>query len=230
MVLCLRLAAGAQTVDAVIAKYIAFTGGEQYWKTVETIVMSGTYNYGGMVFPFTSYSKRPGRYKYVVPFKGNYFAQAFDGENGWKIDAFKGETQKTLLTGTQARAMANEADVELEPLFINYQTKGYQATLEGKDTVAGTECVAVKLAGQNGETGTYFFDSNTFALLKKTAASKNAELEQAMLDTYYSDYRKVKGLMLPFKTVSKTNGQTILTITIKTVALNRPVADTIFKP
>src|SRR4051812_12571155 len=97
----------AQTADEVISKYIAFTGGEQQWKSIHTIVSSGIYNYGGIEFPFTAYSKAPNLYKFVVPFNGKYYAQAFNGKEGWKIDAFKNETKKTVLTGKPALAMAN---------------------------------------------------------------------------------------------------------------------------
>src|SRR5438128_638566 len=81
----------AQTADEIISKYITFIGGEPQWKTIKTIVSSGSYNYGGIEFPFTAYSKAPNLYKFIVPFNGKYYAQAFDGKQGWKIDAFKNE-------------------------------------------------------------------------------------------------------------------------------------------
>ena len=142
-----------------ISKYIAFIGGEQQWKTIQTIVTSGIYNYGGIEFPFTAYSKAPNLYKFVVPFNGKYYAQAFNGKTGWKIDAFKNQTEKTLLTGKPALAMANEADVELESPFINYQKKGHKTILEGKDTLGEIECYKVKFIRSNGEIETCFFSS-----------------------------------------------------------------------
>jgi hypothetical protein len=220
----------AQTVDEVISTYITFIGGEQQWKHIQTIVTSGTYNYGGIEFPFTAYSKAPNLYKFVVPFNGKYYAQAFDGKQGWKIDAFKNETKKTPLTGKPALAMANEADVELESPFINYKNKGHQAILEGMDTVNSLKCFKVKFIRSNGETENYFFDSTNFELIKKRAVSKNAEMQNAMLNTLYSDYNEVNGVKIPYKSISKTDdGQMILTITIKKVEINVPVADTEFE-
>jgi len=220
----------AQTVDSIISNYITFIGGEQQWKTIHTIITSGIYNYGGIEFPFTAYSKAPNLYKFVVPFNGKYYAQAFDGKQGWKIDAFKNETKKTLLTGKPALAMANEADVELESPFINYQKKGHQAILEGKDTVNAIMCFKVKFIRSNSETETYFFDSNNFGLIKKIAVSKNAEMQNAMLNTFYSDYHEVNGLKIPYKSISKTDdGQTILTITLNKIEINIPLPDTEFQ-
>src|SRR6478609_12179337 len=110
----------AQKADEVIDQYLRFIGGEKKWKKVKSIITTGEYDYGGVVFPFSSHAKAPDRYKFVVPFGGKYYAQGYDGKSGWKIDAFKNETKPTLLEGKPALALANEADVELESPFINY--------------------------------------------------------------------------------------------------------------
>jgi len=220
----------AQTADQVIEGYVKFIGGEKNWAKVKTIITSGEYNYGGAAFPFTATAKAPNLYKFIVPFNGKYYAQAFDGTKGWKIDAFKNETEPTLLTGKPALAMANEADVELEDALINYMIKGHQATLEGTELQENKECFKVNFTRKTGEIETYFFDVKNYSLIMKRAVSKNIELEASLLSTFYSDYRDVKGIKIPFKAISEANGQTILTITIEKVELNKPVADSEFQP
>lgn len=219
----------AQTADEIISKYIAYTGGEQQWKKIHTMVTSGIYNYGGVEFPFTVYSKAPNLYKFVVPFNGKYYAQAFNGKAGWKIDAFKNQTKRTVLTGKPALSMANEADVELESAFINYHRKGHTASLEGKDTVAGKTCFKLKFIKRNGDIETYYFNSNNFALVKKHAVSKNEEMENKTLDTFYSDYKDINGVKIPFVSTSKSESQTILTITITKVKINVPISSSAFE-
>jgi hypothetical protein len=215
----------AQNADDVIRKYVDFIGGKKSWDKVKTLKMSGEYNYGGIKFPFASYAKKPNLYKFIVPFQGKYYAQAFDGKQGWKIDAFKNETSPTLLPGKSALAMANEADVELEDAFIDYKGKGHQAILEGTDTVDGKNCIRVKFIRASGDAETYYFDERTSALVMKTALSKNAELQGTMLDTFYSDYRNVEGIKIPFKSVNKSNDQLILEISIDKVEANVAIAD-----
>ena len=222
--------ARAQTADEIVNRYIAFIGGVQKWKSVKTITSSGIYNYGGMKFPFTSYSKAPDQYKYIVSLNGKSFMQAYDGRQGWRIDGFKNEKKKTILKDRQATAMANEADVELESPFINYHKKGYTILLEGKDTVNNKTCYKIKLIHQNGDTSTFFFDSKDFALVKKRANSKNTEMDNALLDIFYSDYRITAGMKMPHKIACTSNGQNILHITVKSIKLNLPMADSIFKP
>jgi hypothetical protein len=220
----------AQNVDAVIKKYVDFIGGKKNWKKVKTLKTSGKYNYGGIEFPFTAYSKTPNYYKFIVPLEGKYYAQAFDGEKGWKIDAFKNETAPTMLTGKAARSMANEADVELQNAFIDYKRKGYQATLAGKDTVDGKSCVGIKLMRKDGDAETYYFDQLTYALVMKVSMSKNTELQGTTLNTLYSDYRDVNGIKIPFKSLNKSNDQLILEVTTEKAEVNIPIDDQEFQP
>ena len=140
----------AQTADEVVKKYVEFIGGKKQWESVKTITISGEYNYGGVEFPFNTYAKAPNLYKFEVTYNGKYYAQAFDGKQGWKIDAFKNETTPTILTGKPAISMANEADVELEEALINHQDKGHQAILEGKDMIQEKECFKINLSGKKG--------------------------------------------------------------------------------
>ncbi|HEX5151838.1 MAG TPA: hypothetical protein VFW07_10325 [Parafilimonas sp.] len=220
----------AQTADEIISKYISCIGGAEKWKAIKTIVMTGTYNYGGIEFPFTSYSKAPDKYKYIVPSGGKSFTQAFNGTKGWKIDGFNNETVKTILTGRSARAMSNEADVELESPFLDYQKKGNKIILEGEDSVEGARCFTIKLIRNEGDTEMYHFNAATYELAEKQAVSKNPELDGSIVNIFYSDYRVVEGIKIPFKSVSKIGDQIILTIAVQKIDINVPVEDSEFEP
>lgn len=220
----------AQKADDIISKYILFSGGAEKWKAVKTIVLSGTYNYGGMEFPFTSYAKSPNMYKYIVPANGKSFEQAYDGKQGWKIDGFKNETSKTMLQGKAARAMANEADVELESPFVDYKKKGNAVTLEGTDSADGTLCYKIKMLRNDGDTEIYYFNTATFELAEKQAVSKNEELDSSIVNIFYSDYRLTDGIKIPFKSLVKVNDQTILTIIVNKAEINADIRNSEFEP
>jgi outer membrane lipoprotein-sorting protein len=220
----------AQKADDVIKKYIAFIGGKKNWQKVKSLTTSGKYNYGGIEFPFTAYAKAPNLYKFIVPLEGKYYAQAFDGEKGWKIDAFKNETSPTKLSGKAAQSMANEADVELEDVFIDYKRKGHTVTFEKKDIVDGKSCIVIKLVRRSGDIETYYFDEQTYALVMKVSPSKNIEMQGAILNTLYSDYRNVDGIKIPLKSLSKSNDQLILEVTIEKAEINVAIDDKEFQP
>jgi outer membrane lipoprotein-sorting protein len=226
----LPLVSQSQTADDVVQQYLRFTGGEKNWKKVHTMVTKGEYDYGGIVFPFTTYAKAPDRYKFVVPFNGKYYAQGYDGKSGWKIDAFKNETTPTILEGTSALAMANEADVELENPFVDYKAKGHQIKLEGRDTIENKVCYKLNLLKKNEQIETYYFDVDTYTLHLKIATAKNIELGGALLHTYFYEYTEIDGLKLPLKHVSKAGDQTILTVTVKKVIFNTEIKEDEFKP
>lgn len=221
--------AKTQTADEIINRYIQFTGGVENWKSVKTITTTGTYNYGGIAFPFVSWSKAPNLYLYVVTFNGRSFSQAYNGELGWRIDGFKNEKTKTILKDKQATAMANEADVELESPFINYLQKGNSVELQGTDSVTGRPCFKIRLIAK-GDTAVYSFAKDDYSLLKKQAVSKNSEMPNALLDIFYSDYQSTGNIKLPHKISCTERGQKILIITVDSLKLNEPVADSIFQP
>lgn len=230
MTLCaLSLISYAQTADDIVAKYISFTGGVKNWKTISTVTSHGEYNYGGMPFPFTTYARIPDSYKLVVPFNGKYYAQGYAAGKGWKIDAFKNETKPTILAGKEARAMANEADVETENVFINYKKKGHTISLHGEDSVVDRKCFVIVLTRKSGETEKYYFDQQSYALLMKEAKAKNPELGGAILNIYYSDYRNVAGVLFPFKTVCEADAQQILTITVSDIEVNEMIDNRTFE-
>jgi hypothetical protein len=220
----------AQTAEEVILKYIKLSGGEKHWKKIKSIVTHGKYSYGGMEFSFTSYSKAPNLYKYVVSLNGKNYIQSYDGRKGWKMDGFNNETTPVFLEGKAAIAMANEVDVELESPLINYGKKGFSAILEGRDSIQAAECFKIKFISRDHEEETYFFNILNYELIMKSAVSKNAEMEHAIINTFYSDYRSVKGVKIPFKMVSKVKEQTVLFVAIDKIDLNVPIADSAFEP
>ncbi|MFT3703519.1 MAG: hypothetical protein QM802_14240 [Agriterribacter sp.] len=222
--------AKSQTADEIISKYIAFTGGVQKWKSITSIVSTGTYNYNGIVFPFKASSKAPNLYEYTVTAHGKSFMQGYNGTVGWRIDGFKNETKKTILKGKKAFAIANESDVELESPFINYKQKGHTITLVGTDSADKKPCYKIKLTRKNGDVETYFFDKSDFALIKKQAVSKNTEMENAMLDIIYSDYKNEEGINTAHKIAYTTNGQDVLIITVEHIALNIAIPNSSFQP
>lgn len=219
----------AQSADEVIGKYVDFIGGKKNWSKVKTLTTSGEYNYGGIKFPFTTYSKTPNLYKFIVPFEGKYYAQAFDGQQGWKIDAFKNETTPTMLTGPAATALANEADVELEDALIDYHRKGHHASVVGKETVQGKDCIHLRFVRASGNVEDYYFDETTSAIVMKTAVSKNTELQGTMMNIMYSDYRDVNGVKIPFSLKCLSGDQAILEITVEKAELNKKIKSREFK-
>ncbi|HMG89086.1 MAG TPA: hypothetical protein VK589_03465 [Chryseolinea sp.] len=223
------LHANAQSAEKVTNNYIKFIGGEKNWKKIKTLTTSGEYDYGGISFPFKTYAVAPNRYKFKVESDGKYYAQGFDGAKGWKIDAFKGETTPTIINGAEATSMANESSVELMDLVVRSKVNGVMMTYTGTDSVKSHFCHRIELK-QNGATDTLYFDARTYELVLRKTLSKNAELNKTPMNIYYSEYRDIGGVKIPFKTVCESGEQVILTITIDKAILDVPIEEKEFQP
>jgi hypothetical protein len=219
----------AQTTEMITGKYIEFIGGEKNWTKVKTMITSGEYDYGGISFPFKTYAMAPNRYKFIVESNGKYYAQGFDGVKGWKIDVFKNETAPTILNGPEATSMANESSVELMDVIVRSKINGLKTAYSGTDSVRSHFCHRITLV-ENGMTDTLFFDTKSYELVMKKTLSKNAELQKAPLKIYYSDYRDIGGIKIPFKTICESNEQVILIITLNRATLDVPIEANEFQP
>ena len=80
------------------------------------------------------------------------------------------------------------------------------------------------------DTAVYCFDKTDYSLVKKQALSKNTEMDKAPMDIFYSDYQLTGNIKLPRKINCTTAGQRILLITVDSVKLNDPIADSQFQP
>jgi hypothetical protein len=225
----MQVYADAQSLEAITKNYMDFIGGKKNWTKVKTIVTSGEYDYGGISFPFKTYSKAPNKYKFKVESNGKYYAQGFDGTKGWKIDVFKNETTPTVLTGSDAAAMANESTVELMDVFLRSKINGKTMAYSGKDSVRSHFCYKIKVF-DSPAIETYYFDNNTYELVMKKTISRNAELDKAPMNIYYSDYRDIGGIKIPFKTICESDTQVILVITVNHAALDEPIDEKEFQP
>lgn len=221
--------AKAQTTELITAKYIEFIGGEKNWTKIKTMITSGEYDYGGISFPFKTYAMAPNRYKFMVESNGKYYAQGFDGVKGWKIDVFKNETTPTVLNGPEATSMANESSVELMDVMVRSKINGAKTAYNGTDSVRSHFCHRITLS-ENGIVDTLFFDTKSYELVMKKTLSKNAELNKAPLNIYYSDYRDIGSVKIPFKTVCESGEQIILIITIDKATLDVPLEEKEFQP
>ncbi|MBC7893324.1 MAG: hypothetical protein H7Y12_14000 [Sphingobacteriaceae bacterium] len=222
------LAATAQTAPEVAQRVVDSTGGAGSWQKLKTLKTTGEYVYGGLAFPFRTFAKAPNHYRLEVPFKGKQYTQVFDGKAGWRLDGFKDETKPELLSGANARALANEADPELQPPLFDYRKKGHRLSLEADSTVDSHPCFRLKLTKKGGAVETYFVDKLSFLPLLKVARAKNPELDGDLLRTRFGEYRNVGGFKIPFSQESKIGEQTVLKITLDEAEVNYPVADSLF--
>jgi outer membrane lipoprotein-sorting protein len=224
---CFISSVRSQTVDDIINNYIAAVGGMDKLNSVQTLKVTGKFSGGGMDIPFVETIKKP----YIrtdITMQGLTMITAYDGTDGWMLNPFQGSKIPEKTTAEQTKQMKDQADFEGK--LVNYKEKGSTVELMGKEDMEGSDAYKIKLTDKDGEITYYYIDVASNLIMKETSKRtiKEKEIE---FDTYYSDYKPVEGILIPFSMQVKSNGGRMENqkIVIDSVEINVPVDDSIFK-
>ncbi len=214
----------AQSLQEVLEAYYEASGMEKSL-THESMTVTGKATQMGMETPFSIVQKRPHFFRMEVDIQGATMIQAYDGEIGWMTAPWTGSTDPIELSGMQLDGMKMQAD--FDGMLYKYEEKGYAAEMMGTDDMEGTEVYKLKFTDEKGNIFYQFIDSDSYILLKTTAVMKQGESEIES-ETFYSNYKDMDGIIIPFSIESKMNGQTQSQITIETIAYDMDVDETSF--
>lgn len=220
----------AQSADRIVSEYIRAIGGMEKIKKVNTVKMSGNFVQGTLIIPMTMYQKRPNLSLVEVTFQGMTQKVGFDGTEAWSIDPFQGRTVPTKLDADQTKRQRFQADID-GPL-VDYSAKGHKLEFIGKETIDGVPAYQVRLTTPEGDTYDYFFDEETYLLVKEKSHVKMQDGSTETQEMNFSDYKEVNGLLYPhsMEMVSTFQGQKFSSyINIEQVQHNLPLDDSMFQ-
>jgi hypothetical protein len=215
----------AQDLDQVLKQYHETIGADKVLQ-MQTVYSKGKVMQFGMEMEYTNYITRSGKYYLEVPIQGQLMKNAYNGEVAWMVAPWTGTLDPIELTGIQLKSMKRQAD--MDGMLYNYAEKGYTTTLEGTEDLEGTKVYLIKQVDADGDIFVHYMDAENYVLLKTkaTLAYQGSTIEA---ETYYSNYKPVDGVIMPFSMESKVNGQTQSTIVIEEYAFNKPVDDALFE-
>jgi hypothetical protein len=225
-IVCLPIAAHAQSVDEIIAKNVQAHGGLDKMKAVQSIRITGKLNAGSFRAGFMQENKRPDKVREEQIIQGLAAVQAYDGKTGWQVNPFSGRRDAELISQDDLKGLTIDADID-GPL-VGYKEKGHKAELVGHDSVEGTDCYKIKLLLKNGDVRYYFLDTDSFLELKiETQSSIRGTIQYS--ETYFGDYEEVQGLFYSFAFESGAKGDTNrVKFAVDRVEINVPLEDSIF--
>src|SRR2546429_3089190 len=187
-------AAGAQTVDEVIAKNIQAKGGADKLKSVRTVRITTKFSQGSFRAEFRQEIKRADKVREEFIIQGLAQVQAYDGKTGWQISPFGGRKDPELLSQDDLKSLIVDADID-GPL-VDYKGKGHKAELVGHDSMEGTDCFKIKLNMKNGDVRYYYLDADSYLELKvEIQTTIRGALQES--EVYYGDYEQVNGIYNP---------------------------------
>lgn len=143
---------------------------------------------------FTLWAARPAKLRLESRVGGQTMVQAYDGATAaWGMPA--GGTAALLAPG-EAREFIAGADFD-GPL-VGPGEKGYAVSYAGESEVEGRACLHLMLAARDLELIELFVDAETYLILKRISARPEVP-DAGRLETFFSDYRQVGGVMMPFR-------------------------------
>jgi hypothetical protein len=211
-----------QSADEIIQKHITAIGGADNWKKVKSVKMSGSMNAQGTELPVTV-TIMPGkaeRVDFTMNGMANY--QILTTKEGWSYFPIGGQQKPEAMTAEDVKESQDELD--LQPL-VDYKAKGCTATFLGKDDFEGTECYKLKVTYKSGKEETMFFDASNYYHIRSVAKMKANGQEMEQVSTYSNFQKLPEGIVFPMS-MDQGQGQ----MQVKTVEINKPVDESIFKP
>jgi outer membrane lipoprotein-sorting protein len=176
--------------------------------------------------PFVMNLKRPNKMRFELEFEGDTAIQAYDGANGWKLRPFLGRHEIEPFTTEEMKTASQQQD--LDGFLIDYTAKGSKVESEGLDKVNGHDAYKLRVTLKDGQERHVWVDAKNF-LDVKIDGSRRMDGKPRAVSTYFSNYKTVKGLKVPFTMETVVEGVSgSEKISIKEVALNPPLADSAF--
>lgn len=213
----------AQSLDEVLNSMFETIGQDKLIE-LNSMQFNGKSAQMGMETPFMIIQERPNKFRLEVDIQGATMIQAYDGENAWMTMPWTGSNKPQELSGIQLKSIESQSD--FDGVLYNYEEKGYTAELMGTEEVEGTEAFKIKLE-KEGDITYYFIDAENFVIIKMT---NQVKVNEAVVEseTYFSNYKEVDGVVMPFSMEQKSNGQSQSLVTIEEVEFNVEVDQSIF--
>lgn len=223
----LAISAKAQTADYIVAKTLQARGGVAAIKAIQTERLVGHISFANNPSgKFIVEIKRGGKMRETIGLGAKTMIETTNGKEGWRLMVADGTGTPVAMSAGELRNMAGGADID-GPL-LDYASKGYKLELVGKDESGGKRSYKLKVTDKTGEIRYDYIDSSSYLEIKWQGQVEN----QGKTDTfasYFSDYRKVHGVMFAFQISSGTadhpEGQKIV---FDRVEINVPLDDSIF--
>ncbi len=195
------------TIDQILDKNIESMGGKDAIEKITSRQFSADFEIpemgaGGTIKGF---AKAPNKSLVIIDVPSYGVIQVgFDGTTAWSKDPMGGLRE---ITGVDLAAAKRDSDfrqaLHLKELFA-------KLTVKSKEKVGEKDAYLVEATPAEGKIEKLYFDAATGLLVRHDAERDNGQ-GPAMAETYYSDYKDVDGVKVPFTTKRVTPAFSIMT-------------------
>ena len=211
------------TIDQVLDKYVAATGGRDALTKITSRQAKGTFELAamGVTGTFTLLSKAPNKAATSVEITGfGVFRSGCDGAIAWSDNPMAGLTE---LSGAAMAAAKRDAvfnsELKMKEIFE-------KLVVTGKQKINEKDAFVVEATPTGSKAETLFFDAES-GLLVRHDAERMSDQGVALTETHYGDYRAVDGVQVSFS-IKQVTPQMTFAITLGEVTHNVDIEDAKF--
>ncbi len=216
----------AQSTDDIIRKHIEAVGGEENWRKIETIVITGSTKRKGNRIELTKSAVRDTLLRSDIRMvsrdagrSDKFYYVLIVGEKGWKY--LPEDRNNTIYPLYEAEVTQYKDELDYEDPFIRYLEKGRQINMIGLEYYHGMEYYKFLIQYKSGRKANCYMNSTT--LMIDVMEVVNGETE--ILQRYLNYETLPEGIVLPKKNIG-TAGE----FKISSVIINQPIPESMYTP
>lgn len=213
------------TTARIVQRFVDANGGRQRLDAVRALQTSGTFELAGSVGPFTLTRLGSGGYRIEATINGSQYVTATDCQKAWRQEP-SGASQ---LLDERSTALLIEEHCDLVGQLVDAKKKGHRVELVGEADVDGTPAYHLQVHLKGGHTQDWFISKETYLLIKKQVPGWSDWMGDHQVVTWYLDYQKHEGLMVPSLIERESNETFVQSISVEEVKVNPEIDLSIFK-
>ena len=221
-------APSSPTVDDIVARFVAASGGLKKIRSIETLREKGRIIAGpNREAVVTRERKRPNRTRFEFTVQGVTSVFVSDGQRGWRMSPYVGDLEPTPLPDTVVGEAAEQGDIE-GPL-VDWKAKGHQVELVGQEVVDGRDTYKLKVTLKSGGVRYEYLDAKSFNRVR-TDSTRQVRGRPVQVSVTFNDYKKTHGVPFPRQIEIAAAGRPQhVRIEVDSVEVNPPLSDARFE-
>ena len=209
------LPSGASILD----RYVEVTGGKQAYEARKTETMHGTVEYkaAGLKGSVVRYVTDKGEYRATIDMPGvGALDMGYRDGIAWQDSALLGPR---ILDGAEKSEALKDATLDPEYRWRSLYSK---AEVTGEENIGGEDCYRVALIPIGDDPETWFFSKKSGLVVKMNAVTSTQQGD-IPVETTYSNYKQMGGVLRPTREVQSVAGQQI-ELVLDSVEVNAPIS------
>lgn len=161
----------------------------------------------------------------IGTYMGLQFVQTYNGQEGWSLNPFMGQTEPVAITGNELTSLHRQAD--LDGMLYDYAAKGSHVSMAQPEMIDMVSHPKIELTTEDTVVYEVIFDPETF-YCKLIRSRSDVQGRMSVVESVFSDFRTIDGIVFATSVETRIDGMTALRIHFDEIKLNEDIDDSLF--